>query len=94
MLVAFFDAEDLGDIDGKPFSIGAAHLAADPLPGLAPEEVMVLDMVGGEGMIFDIDAFSLSHAPSRRSTGDLFGLGASRGYGPLPRTSPTGSRRS
>ena len=88
ILVAFFDAEDLGNIDGKPFSIGAAHMARRPPADFAPEEVVVLDMVGGEGMIFDLDGFSLSHGPSRRLTGALFGLGTSRGFRPFSADKP------
>ncbi len=88
VLVAFFDAEDLGDIDGKSFSLGAQHLAADPLPGLAPEQALVLDMVGGAQMIFDIDAHCLAHAPSRRLTGEIFGMGASRGFRPFVADKP------
>lgn len=83
LLVAFFDAEDLGNIDGRPFSIGAAHLAAHPVAGREPSDVIVLDMVGGEGMVLDLDAFSLSHPPSRRLTADVFGLGAARGFAPF-----------
>lgn len=83
ILVAFFDAEDLGNIDGKPFSIGAARLAAEPPKGVVPEEVIILDMVGGAGMVLDFDAFSLAHPPSRRLTGKVFGLGASRRYRPF-----------
>ena len=83
ILVAFFDAEDLGDIDGKPFSMGAERLAAAPLPGLAPEQALVLDMVGGAEMVFDLDAHSLGHGPSARLTAELFGLGASRGFRPF-----------
>jgi glutaminyl-peptide cyclotransferase len=88
VLVAFFDAEDLGNIDGKPFSLGAAHLAAHPVGGRAPEEVVVLDMVGGEGMVLDLDAFSLSHPPSRRLTAAVFGLGASQGFRPFAADKP------
>jgi Zn-dependent M28 family amino/carboxypeptidase len=86
--VAFFDAEDLGDIDGKPFSIGASHLADTPVTGFDPEEVLVLDMVGGEGMIFDIDAHSILHPPSRRLTREIFRIGASRGYSPFTAHKP------
>jgi glutaminyl-peptide cyclotransferase len=88
ILVAFFDAEDLGDIDGKPFSVGAERLAADPLPGLAPEQAFVLDMVGGADMVFDVDAHSLAHGPSGRLTGEIFGLGASRGLRPFVADKP------
>ena len=42
--LAFFDAEDQGNIDGWPFSVGAAemaqHLSAEP------QAVVIVDMVG------------------------------------------------
>jgi glutaminyl-peptide cyclotransferase len=78
VIVAFFDAEDLGNIDGNRFSIGAARMADEPPEDLRPEHVVVLDMVGGEGMVFDLDWFSLEHPGSRALTSELFGLGASR----------------
>jgi glutaminyl-peptide cyclotransferase len=50
--LAFFDAEDRGNLDGWPFSVGANALARDlsqaNVPQLArtPEFVVVVDMVG------------------------------------------------
>lgn len=43
--LAFFDAEDRGYIDGWPFSVGSAEMAANP-PATRPEAVVVVDMVG------------------------------------------------
>ena len=43
--LAFFDAEDHGDIDGWPFSVGAEQFAANP-PTPQPEAVVILDMIG------------------------------------------------
>jgi len=42
--LAFFDAEDLGDLAGWPFSIGATHLAQSLT--VTPTAVIVLDMIG------------------------------------------------
>jgi glutaminyl-peptide cyclotransferase len=81
--VAFLDAEDLGNIDGKDFALGAEWLAAHPLPGFVPSEVVVLDMVGGRDMILDIDASILEHAPSRRLTTQLFHAGMEQGWKPF-----------
>ncbi len=82
--VAFLDAEDLGDIDGNPFSLGAEQLAARTPPGMgAPGAVIVLDMVGGRGMRLDIDAHSLRHAPSHLLTSELFGVGRELGLEPF-----------
>ncbi|MBN1524115.1 MAG: M28 family peptidase [Spirochaetales bacterium] len=50
----FFDAEDVGNIDGFEFSTGAQYLADHPLPE-PPGEVLVLDMVGGKNLILDFD---------------------------------------
>ncbi|HVP19288.1 MAG TPA: M28 family peptidase [Spirochaetia bacterium] len=83
VLVAFFDAEDLGNIDGKDFSIGAEWCVHHPPWDEPPSEVVVLDMVGGAGMVFDIDAHSLTHPASRRLTSEIFHLGASRGWKPF-----------
>jgi len=87
--VAFVDAEDLGDIDGNPFSLGAEHLAADPPEAVGrPDEVIVLDMVGGRDMVLDLDAHVFDHAPSRLMTSMLFTLGASLGLEPFAREKP------
>jgi glutaminyl-peptide cyclotransferase len=86
--VAFFDAEDLGDIDGMEFSIGADHCAAHPLRGFLPAEVVALDMVGGADMVFDVDAHCMAHPGSRLLTAELFRLGVSAGWGPFVRDKP------
>jgi glutaminyl-peptide cyclotransferase len=87
--VAFVDAEDLGGIDGNPFSLGAERLAADPPPAVGrPDEVLVLDMVGGRDLVLDIDAHILHHAPSREFAAGLFRLGASLGLAPFAREKP------
>lgn len=88
VLVAFFDAEDLGNIDGKEFSIGAEWCARNPPWGAPPAEVVVLDMVGGAGMVFDVDAHSLMFPPSRRLTTEMFRLGSSRGWKPFTAGKP------
>ncbi len=88
VLVAFFDAEDLGNIDGKDFSIGADWCAPNPPGGEPPAEVVVLDRVGGAGMGFDIDAHIFMLPASRRLTTEIFRLGASRGWGPFVETKP------
>jgi len=85
VVVAFLDAEDLGNIDGKDFALGAEWLAAHPLEGLSPSEVVVLDMVGGRDMILDVDAHILGWLPSRRLTSEIFRLGVQRGWQPFAR---------
>ena len=86
--IAFFDAEDLGNIDGKDFSLGAAWCAAHPVAGFTPAEMVALDMVGGRDMVLDIDAYSLEHQPSLRLTREIFRLGLERGWEPFTRDKP------
>jgi hypothetical protein len=88
IVVVFFDAEDLGNIDGLDFSIGAERCAGSPPRGTAPTDVIVLDLVGGAGMIFDISAHILSHVPSRRLTLDVFRLGTAQGWKPFAADKP------
>jgi Zn-dependent M28 family amino/carboxypeptidase len=87
--VAFVDAEDLGDIDGNPFSLGAEHLAANPPAAVGrPDEVLALDMVGGRDLVLDVDAHVFHHAPSRDLAAGLFRMGASLGLAPFVRGKP------
>ena len=81
--VAFLDAEDLGNIDGKEFALGAEWLAGHPLPGSSPREAVILDMVGGKDMVFDIDAHILGHPSSRALTTEIFRNGMSQGWPPF-----------
>ncbi len=86
--VAFLDAEDLGNIDGKEFALGAAWLARHPLPRFTPAEAVILDMVGGAEMVLDIDAHILEHAPSRRLTEQVFRVGREQGWVPFAGDKP------
>jgi glutaminyl-peptide cyclotransferase len=86
--IAFFDAEDLGNIDGKEFSLGAAWCADHPPPGFSPREVVALDMVGGREMILDIDAHIMRQPGSLRLTRELFQVGLSHGWEPFTRDKP------
>ncbi len=83
--VAFLDAEDLGNIAGKEFALGAEWLAGHPLKDFVPAEVVALDMVGGADMVLDIDAHILGHQPSRRLTTEIFRIGTERGWEPFVR---------
>jgi hypothetical protein len=89
VVVAFLDAEDLGNIGGNPFALGAGRLADGPPPSVpAPSEVVALDMVGGAGMVLDRDAHALLHGPSLALTRSLFRVGAGTGAAPFTRTKP------
>lgn len=78
LYLAFFDAEDVGNIDGNPFSVGAATYVADPVPA-RPAEAVILDMVGGRSMVLDIDAHCLMQRQSYRLTQTVFRIGLRRG---------------
>jgi glutaminyl-peptide cyclotransferase len=86
--IAFFDAEDLGNIDGKDFSLGAEWCAAHPLAGFTPAVMVALDMVGGRNMVLDIDAYSLEHQPSLNLTRGIFQMGRAQGWEPFTRDKP------
>jgi Zn-dependent M28 family amino/carboxypeptidase len=85
--LAFFDAEDVGNIDGNPFSVGAAAYVADPIPAM-PAEAIILDMVGGRSMVLDIDAHSLMHRGSYRLTQTVFRIGLRRGVPAFAKDKP------
>ncbi len=87
--IAFVDAEDLGNIEGNPFSLGADFLATDPQASFGrPDEVLALDMVGGRDLALDIDAHVFHHEPSRELAAGLFRLGASLELAPFTREKP------
>lgn len=72
--VVFFDAEDVGDISGNPFSLGAQRFV-EGAPVELPVEAVILDMVGGRALSLDVDAHILHHPPSLGLTYRLFSLG-------------------
>lgn len=72
--LAFFDAEDRGNIDGWPFSVGASYMAAN-LPAARPEALVVVDMVG------DADQQIYRERNSDQALNDtIFGIAAELGY--------------
>jgi glutaminyl-peptide cyclotransferase len=77
--VVFFDAEDVGEIAGLPFALGARIFAARP-PLPLPGEALILDMVGGKGMRLTPDAHILRHPPSLALTRRVIGIGRLAGY--------------
>ncbi len=58
VIFAFFDAEDVGDLDGNSFYEGSKYFAGH-MGDLIPDEAIILDMVGGANMCLDIDLNSL-----------------------------------
>jgi glutaminyl-peptide cyclotransferase len=71
--LAFFDAEDRGNLDGWPFSVGASYMAENLT--VTPQAVIVLDMVGDRDQQFyfernsDLDLLA-----------DLWDIAADLGY--------------
>jgi glutaminyl-peptide cyclotransferase len=80
--VVLFDAEDVGDIDGLEFAEGARYLAGRPLAG-TPEEVVVLDLVGGRDAAFDIDLHLFERASSLSWAREVLGLAVRTSFRPL-----------
>ena len=67
----FFDAEDSGQAhDPAGFCLGSRHLVAtrddfgNPLAGLAPRGLVLLDLVGEKGARIPQEGYSLSQAPA------------------------------
>jgi glutaminyl-peptide cyclotransferase len=85
--LVLFDAEDVGNIGGYDFGVGARFFTRHPLPGL-PGEVIILDMVGGKNMILDIDLHLFSHRKSLGLARRIIGLGTERGYAPFIQNKP------
>ncbi|MBN2442585.1 MAG: M28 family peptidase [Spirochaetales bacterium] len=78
VLFVLFDAEDLGNIDGFDFSIGADYYAKSG--EIKPDLVIALDMVGGKDMHLNIDVNSLSFPQSKKTFNTLFSIGRNFGY--------------
>jgi len=71
--LVFFDAEDQGDINGWPFSVGATYMAQNL--AVEPEAVVVVDMVGDTEQKFFWEQYS--DADLRRT---LWAAAAGLGY--------------
>lgn len=71
--LAFFDAEDQGDINGWPFSVGASYMAQHL--AAKPEAVVVVDMVGDQDQQF---LWESNSDPALQRT--LWAIAAELGY--------------
>jgi glutaminyl-peptide cyclotransferase len=71
--LVFFDAEDRGNLDGWPFSVGAEEYAA--ALDVSPEYVIVVDMVGDKEQAFYWDGNSDAELNAR-----IWSLAAELGY--------------
>lgn len=80
VLLAFFDGEDLGDLDGHAFATGSRRAAGAGGPW-EPAAVIALDMVGGRDARFNAELNSLlSSAGSRLLLQGLFRAGQRLGH--------------
>jgi Zn-dependent M28 family amino/carboxypeptidase len=78
--LVLFDAEDLGNIDGLEFSLGAAAYCQAYVPK-KPDAVIILDMVGRPGMKLNLDGNSLAFSrAAKRLTETLFRTGVELGF--------------
>jgi len=82
-----FDAEDVGNIGGYDFAMGARYFTQHPLPQL-PGEVLILDMVGGKNMVLNIDLHLFAHKQSLKLAQHIIGLGTKRGFAPFIQNKP------
>ena len=87
IIIVFFDAEDVGNIDNNPFSVGARYYAENPVP-VMPGEVLILDMIGGKKMILDIDAHIYKYNESLVFTKEIFNLAISLNLFPVTAPKP------
>lgn len=62
VIFAFFDAEDVGYLDGNYFYRGSEFFSFH-MGDFLPDEVLILDMVGGKNMNLDIELNSLLYEP-------------------------------
>ena len=72
--LAFFDAEDRGNLEGWPFSVGA-NLVATEMPVDRPEAMVLLDMIG------DADQQIFREQGSNQPLNDtIFGIAGALGH--------------
>lgn len=75
--LAFFDGEDLGDVDGYPYAEGSRHYVAQGPADV--DRVIALDRAGGRNMRLNSEGNSLLHEASRDVFIDLFQRGRAAG---------------
>ena len=77
--IVLFDAEDNGDIEGRPWIIGSTAFVRDLdllNPGRTPEAVVIIDMIGDADLNIHMENYS-----DRELSDQLWSLGAEAGYG-------------
>jgi glutaminyl-peptide cyclotransferase len=86
VVFALFDAEDVGNIDGHDFSMGADLYARQGL--IRPNLAIALDMVAGKDMHLNVDVNSLVTAEAVAAFSRLFALGRSMKYPAFTQNTP------
>lgn len=81
--VLFVDAEDWGtEGDEDSWALGARHFVENPpIDGYAPDEAILLDMVGGKDAVFCREYFSEQAAPALAQK--IWSIAAAGGYGEM-----------
>lgn len=78
IVFVFFDAEDVGNIEGYEFGMGAKFYAKQG--EVIPDSVVVLDMVGGKGLCLNIDLNSMISEKANKLYSDIFHIGRRLDY--------------
>jgi len=79
VVLAWFDGEDLGDVDGFEYAVGSRRFVTDPVAGFEADRMIALDMVGGKDLRLNIEGNSLQHPVARALFTDLFERGRAAG---------------
>jgi glutaminyl-peptide cyclotransferase len=87
LYLVLFDAEDIGNIGGYEFATGARFYVQHPVPRM-PDEVLILDMVGGKNMILDLDLNIFTSKRSLDLARSIIDLGVKRGFAPFIQNKP------
>jgi Zn-dependent M28 family amino/carboxypeptidase len=80
VVLAWFDGEDLGDIDGFEYAVGSRRFVQEPVAGFEADRVIALDMVGGRNMRLNIECNGLQDPVGHALFVDLFQRGRAAGH--------------
>ena len=79
IVLAFFDGEDLGGIDGLPYAVGSRWFVENPDDDWSVDRIIALDMVGGRDAKLNIEGNSLQDPDARELFIRLFRRGRQMG---------------
>ena len=79
VVLAFFDGEDLGGIDGLPYAVGSKWFVEHPDDDWGVDRIIALDMVGGRDAKLNLEGNSLQHPVGRELFVRLFKQGRKHG---------------